>query len=93
MDYGKVENGKLRLSPETIIIKSPSTDILLTLGYLPVRYTPKPVPEQGYDYVCHYEVQGEEIVQIWTLVPEPEPEPEPEESFEEEFQRRIREVL
>lgn len=93
MDYGKVDNGKLRLSPETIIIKSPSTDILLTLGYLPVRYTSKPVPEQGYDYVDHFEVQDEEIVQIWTITPAPEPEPEPEESFEEEFQRRIKEVL
>jgi len=53
------------------------------------------VPEQGYDYVDHFEVQGEEIVQIWTITPapDPQPEPEPEESFEEEFQRRIKEVL
>lgn len=94
-DYGKVdESGKLRLSPETLTIKHPPEDVLLLLGYLPVRYTEKPVPEQGYDYVDHYEVQGEEIVQIWTITPAPEPEPQPEpEDFEAEFQRRIQEVL
>lgn len=63
------------------------------LGYLPVHYVPKPIPEQGYDYVDHFEVQGDEIIQIWTIVPAPGPEPEPEEDFEEEFQRRIQEVL
>lgn len=73
------------------MIKNPPESILLLLGYLPVRYTEKPVPEQGYDYVDRYEVQGEEIVQVWTIIPGPGPEPE--EDFEEEFQRRIQEVL
>lgn len=93
MDYGKVENGKLRLSPETLTIKHPPENILLLLGYLPVHYVPKPTPEQGYDYVDHFELQGDEIIQIWTITPAPGPEPEPEEDFEEEFQRRIQEVL
>ena len=97
-DYGKVTDGKLRLAPETIIIKHPSETILLALGFLPVQYTDKPVTEQGYHAEDHFEIDDGVIVQIWEIVPSEEPEPEPDpgpsgETFEEEFQRRIQEVL
>lgn len=94
MDYGKLNNDTLRLSPSTLIIKSPSSDILTLLGYLPVQYTDKPVTEQGYHAEVHYRIENETIVQYWEIVADEGGDDDPaEETFEEEFQRRIAEVF
>lgn len=93
MEYGKLHNEDLRLFKRPLVIYDPSAEILKEYGYYPVIRTPKPAPEQGYEWVAEYELVNEEIIETWVKVPEPGPGPEPGEDFEEEFERRINEIL
>lgn len=82
--YAKLINNRLQPAPKQVQYNSntvfnPPESILGELGYLPVTYTDMPVdaPAEKH-YVSGWEQTDTEIVQVWTLVDDPEiPEPEP----------------
>lgn len=77
MKYGKIIDDELQLSPHRVIyngmqIYNPPADVLLALGYKPVRFQDPPDVPQGYMLVESWQETSEEILQIWTLIPEEE---------------------
>lgn len=80
MKYAKFENGMITFAPSKVvhgdyIVFNPTENILLELGYKPVRYTDQPEPESGFFCVSSWEETETEIVQVWStqLIPEKEP--------------------
>lgn len=77
MKYAKFVAGNLILAPNPIIVEdrqigNPPGEVYLEQGYKPVRYTDPPETEPGYIAVSGWEETSEEIVQIWTVEPEPD---------------------
>lgn len=73
--YAKLENGVLRPAPSLLAqdgmtVANPTEDQLQTAGYMPVRVSDRP-KQDGMCAVPHYEMQGGQIVQFWTLEPLP----------------------
>lgn len=72
--YAKLENGALKYAPKKIrynnnIVYNPTEAMLIELGYLEVVNTD--YPDDGNYYTSSYEVQNNQIVQVWNLAEEP----------------------
>lgn len=80
MKYAKLKNGVPVYARNPIKLEAPITvdgvehsgylstnreDVLLELGYKPVRHTTAPA-EEGYTYSAKWEETETEIVQVWT---------------------------
>lgn len=70
--YGKLIDGALQLAPKKIkqgdsITYNPTGEMLIPLGYLPVRFTDAPETEPGYVAVCEWEEIDGTIVQQWRI--------------------------
>lgn len=81
MKYAKLINFRPSFAPNPIVIDdvrigNPPASLLLEQGYKPVRYTEAPTPEPGYIAVPGWTETAEEIVQTWTVEPEPDEIPE-----------------
>lgn len=77
MKYAKLIDGNLSLAPNPITVNgirygNPPAEVLEADGYKAVRYTDPPEPEPGYIAVPGWEENAEEIVQTWTVEPEPD---------------------
>lgn len=77
MKYAKLNNGLPQFAPNPIIVDdrqigNPHAEIYLEQGYKPVVYTDPTETESGYIAVPGWEETSEEIVQIWTVEPEPD---------------------
>lgn len=77
MRYAKLINSRPSFAPNPIVIDdvrigNPPASLLLEQGYKPVRYTEAPTPEPGYIAVPGWTETAEEIVQTWTVEPEPD---------------------
>ena len=77
MRYAKLINGVIKFAKNPIVyqgfrIANPPAEIYLALGYKPVRYTDPPETEPGYIAVPGWLEDQDEIVQTWTVEPEPE---------------------
>lgn len=84
--YCTFDNGKMIPAPRTITlgewtILNPTDEQYEAAGYLPVRYTDPPIPDEGYYPVSGWEEQGGEIVQVWHLEELP-PEEAPAEAWD-----------
>ena len=72
MMYGKLIDGVMQFAPKTIkqgdsITYNPTGDMLIPLGYLPVRFTDAPETDEQHYAVCTWaEIDGE-IVQQWRI--------------------------
>ncbi|MBO7688620.1 MAG: hypothetical protein J6V72_19740 [Kiritimatiellae bacterium] len=58
-----------------LVVGTLPRDYLASIGWFPLNDTPRPEPEEGYQYERSYERQGDEIVAIWTKVQNPPPPP------------------
>ena len=72
--YAKLENGALKYAPKKIkynnnIVFNPTEAMLIELGYLEV--VNNDYPSDGNYYTSSYEVQNNQIVQVWNLAEEP----------------------
>ena len=72
--YAKLENGALKYAPKKItyngsIVFNPTKTMLIELGYMEVVNTD--YPSDGNYYTSNYEVQNNQIVQVWNLSEEP----------------------
>ena len=81
--YAKLINGVIVFAPRKIkngdsITYNPTAEMLLPLGYLPVRFTDAPETEVGYEAVCTWEQTDTEIIQQWHIE---EAEPTAEEAL------------
>lgn len=81
MLYAKLIDGMPSWAPRIVIyngrrIANPRPAILLDLGYKPVQFTDPPEVPAGYHLEESWTENGEKIVQVWSLVPDPEPDPE-----------------
>jgi len=79
--YGTLNNGNLIPAPRRITLGewtviNPTDEQYEAAGYLPVRYTDPPIPDEGYYPVSGWEEQDGEIVEVWAIVPNPEPTPD-----------------
>ena len=77
MDYAKLIEGELVLAPNPIIvgdrqIGNPPGEVYIEQGFLPVVYTEPPETEPGYEAVPGWYDDGDEIREVWTVVPEPD---------------------
>ena len=85
--HAKLQNGCIRSAPKTIVldgrtINNPLPEELEQLGYKPVVYTDMPTEvTEGKHWESEW-VEGDKIVQTWTLTDDPV-YPEPELSAEE----------
>lgn len=76
--YAKLQNNKLQIAPSQVqfegqTIINPNSDVLLTLGYLPVQFTGQPTVGNGY-YSVHCWTQTETaIVQEWNVLKDTRP--------------------
>lgn len=84
--YAKLNNNRIVRSPNKVnyegrTIFNPPEEVLTALGYYPVTYTDMPMDApEGLHYEPSWYQGDTEIIQIWTLVDNPE---EPEESASE----------
>lgn len=77
MIYAKLINNTISYAPRSVLrngnwIGNPPAEVLVELGYKPVRYTNQPETEPGYIAVPGWEETESEIVQNWTVEPEPD---------------------
>lgn len=75
--YAKLINNRLQTAPNKVqhnnnTIFNPPPDILTELGYYPVTYTDPPDPPDGQHYESGWTQTDTAIVQVWTLVDDPE---------------------
>lgn len=81
--YAKIENGKIKYAPRSIIlngmrISNATQSQYAALGWLPLEVTDMPY-EDGKTAVSTYTEQSGRIVQSWTMVDTPATEPTQEE--------------
>ena len=77
MSYAKLIDGHISYSPNPIYIDpwwigNPTPEMLIAEGYKPVIYTEPPTVEPGYAAVPGWTENALEIVQVWTVEPEPD---------------------
>ena len=77
MIYAKLINGSISYAPsrlrlETVTVYNPTPEMLIAVGYKPVRYTDPPEVQHGYVAVPGWEETETEIVQMWTVEEEPD---------------------
>lgn len=70
--YAKLKsNGQIQQAPNPlkVTISNPTDKQYEDFGYHKVVNTPAPAYDENTQYVnSHYEMQGEEIVQVWEIV-------------------------
>ena len=74
--YAKFIDRVLTSAPRKIkdgdaVTYNPTAEMLLALGYKPVRYTAEPDAVEGYYYEMTWTETEDEIVQGWTAVEDP----------------------
>ena len=77
MRYAKLIDGSIVYAPRRVVyqgmrIYNPPAEVLLALGYKPVQYTDPPEVPAGYYLQESWVETTEQIVQVWSLVPEEE---------------------
>lgn len=77
MKYAKLIDGQIVFAPRHITVGeytvyNPTHEMLTAEGYKPVRYADPPEVEPGYVAVPGWDETAEEIVQTWTVEPEPD---------------------
>ena len=77
MAYAKLIDGNISFAPRRVIyqgmrIYNPPAAVLLALGYKPVQYTDPPEVPAGYHLQESWVETTEQIVQVWSLVPDEE---------------------
>ena len=75
--YAKLIDGNISYSPNPIYIDpywvgNPTPEMLIGQGYKPVIYTDPPQTEPGFVAVPGWTENVLEIVQVWTVEPEPD---------------------
>ena len=76
--YGKLENGVLKYAPKTILVDgvqvtNPTHEMLVEVGYLPVKLTDAPATAEGFIAVPSWEQTESEIARTWRVIPETHP--------------------
>ena len=76
--YGKLENGMLKYAPKTILadgvqVTNPTHEMLVEVGYLPVKLTDAPATAEGFIAVPSWEQTESEIVRTWRVIPDTHP--------------------
>ena len=76
--YGKLENGVLKYAPKTILVDgvqvtNPTHEMLVEVGYLPVKLTDAPATAEGFIAVPSWEQTESEIVRTWRVIPDTHP--------------------
>lgn len=82
--YVKLTDGRLIYAPKKIkdgdtITYNPTAEMLLPLGYKPLRVEPMPEVEEGYHLEPAYTETDNEVIQDWQVVKDPPEEPDAEE--------------
>lgn len=82
--YVKLQDGRLIYAPKKIkdgstITYNPTAEMLLPLGYKPLRVEPMPEVEEGYHLEPVYSETDDEVIQDWQVVEDPPVEPDAEE--------------
>lgn len=77
--HGQLINNVLKLAPKRIEYKgkqiiNPRAEILIVLGYKPIRYTDPPEEIEGCYWKSKWKEAETEIVQTWVSEPIYEPE-------------------
>ena len=77
MNYAKLIDGHLVFAPCKLtvgecVVYNPTPEMLIAEGYKPVVYTDPPETQPGYAAVPGWEENALEIVQVWTVEPEPD---------------------
>ena len=75
--YGYLENEELHRAPNPMLIEdtrvwNPTNEQYETAGYKRVVFTDPPETEPGYHAEDSWEEQEDEIVQVWTVVKDPD---------------------
>ena len=75
--YGYLENEELFPAPNPMVIEdtrvwNPSNEQYETAGYKKVIFTDPPETEPGYHAESGWEEQEDRIVQVWTVVKDPD---------------------
>ena len=75
--YGYLENEELRRAPNPMVIGenrvwNPTDEMYETAGYKKVVFTDPPETEPGYHAEFGWEEQEDRIVQVWTVVKDPD---------------------
>ena len=76
--YGKLENGVLKYAPKTILadgvqVTNPTHEMLVEVGYLPVKLTDAPATAEGFIAVPSWEQTESEIARTWRVIPDTHP--------------------
>ena len=82
--YVKLTDGRLIYAPKKIkdgdtITYNPTAEMLLPLGYKPLRVEPMPDVEEGYHLEPVYSETDTEVIEDWEVVEDPPVEPDPQE--------------
>ena len=91
-DYGKLVFDMLEYAPKNAQINGtwyiPATgEQLLSIGYYEIVDTP--YPTDGKNYQSSWEIQGTQLVKIWTEIPIPPDTRTPAEKREEAYETRL----
>ena len=75
--YAKLNDNNLRYAPKSVTVgrthyNPPPVEWLAENGYLPVEFTPRPEPVEGYTWVSRWEQTETAIVLVWEQVELPE---------------------
>lgn len=75
--YGYLENEELHRAPNPMVIGenrvwNPTNEQYEAAGYKKVIFTDPPETEEGYHAESGWEEQGDRIVQVWTVVKDPD---------------------
>ena len=76
--YGKLENGLLKYAPKTILadgvqVTNPTHEMLVEVGYLPVKLTDAPATAEGFIAVPRWTQTETAIVQEWDVLKDTRP--------------------
>lgn len=76
MNYAKLIDGNIVYAPRKLTVGeytvyNPTPEMLISDGYKPVVYTEPPQTEPGYVAVPGWYDDGDEIREVWTVVPVP----------------------
>lgn len=91
-DYGKLVFSRLEYAPKNAQINGtwyiPATgEQLISIGYYEIVDTP--YPTDGKNYQGTWEVQGTQLVRVWTEIPDPPDTRTPAEKREHEYETRL----
>lgn len=75
--YGKLIDGFIQRAPrklpgDGVVVYNPPAEMYLAAGWKPVEFVDAPEAPEGFYYEPGWEERAEAIVQVWTLVQEPD---------------------